>query len=253
MAYMMEQGDWSEGGGWGPEVTDSDGFGSKYAGGATVYTRIRRWLVSTPSPIGSRIRAAEIADALGVSNTPVREALIRLSTEGLIENRRGSGFFIPIPRFEEAVALFEACHLIVEGALTQLYCRGMISRPIDEWRNFAYSKQPRYPPEVARVCVAFNKAVVAATDNDILSETLGNVEDRLFPLRVIDAETPDVAARQLSAVEDIGAAMRDQHGDAAITRLAKHHAELVSRVSYLVERRILSGLPSQDESRLSSI
>ena len=253
MAYLMDQSDWSGGNGWESRIFDGGAFETKDAGGATVYARIRRWLVATPSPIGSRIRAAEIADALGVSNTPVREALIRLSTEGLIENRRGSGFFVPIPRFEEVVALFEACHLIVEGSLTQLYYRGMIGRAIHDWCADSYSQEPRYPPEVARLCTAFNKAVVAATDNEILSETLGNVEDRLFPLRVIDAESPDVAVRQLAAIEAVGVAIRDERGDAAIARLAEHHAELVSRASYLVERRILSGLPGHGESRLSSI
>ena len=41
---------------------------------------------------GERIAATQVADLLGLSATPVREALSRLSGEGLLEDRRGQGF-----------------------------------------------------------------------------------------------------------------------------------------------------------------
>jgi DNA-binding GntR family transcriptional regulator len=43
-------------------------------------------------PAGVRIRDAELAAQLGVSRTPVREALLRLTREGVIENNMGRGF-----------------------------------------------------------------------------------------------------------------------------------------------------------------
>jgi DNA-binding transcriptional MocR family regulator len=42
---------------------------------------------------GARIPATEMADELGLSATPVREALSRLAGEGLVEDRRGQGYF----------------------------------------------------------------------------------------------------------------------------------------------------------------
>jgi hypothetical protein len=43
---------------------------------------------------GERIAATEIAEELQLSATPVREALSRLVGEGLIEDRRGQGYFV---------------------------------------------------------------------------------------------------------------------------------------------------------------
>lgn len=43
---------------------------------------------------GERIAATELAASLGLSPTPVREALFRISGEGLLEDRRGQGFFV---------------------------------------------------------------------------------------------------------------------------------------------------------------
>lgn len=42
---------------------------------------------------GERLMVAELCRALALSSTPVREALARLAGEGLIEDRRGAGYF----------------------------------------------------------------------------------------------------------------------------------------------------------------
>lgn len=42
----------------------------------------------------SRLAAAELAAEFGLSPTPMREALSRLAGEGLLEDRRGQGFFL---------------------------------------------------------------------------------------------------------------------------------------------------------------
>jgi DNA-binding transcriptional MocR family regulator len=43
---------------------------------------------------GARVTAKDVAEALNLSATPVREALSRLAGEGLLEERRGDGFFV---------------------------------------------------------------------------------------------------------------------------------------------------------------
>ena len=220
--------------------------------GAQVYARIRRWLVAASLPIGSRIRVPDIAAELRVSNTPVREALIRLSTEGLIENRRGAGFFVPIPQLEEVAALFDACHLIVQGSLRQLILRGAASRFGDQRQVFADPKWRGDPAEVARLCSDFHLTVVTATDNTVLAAMLATIEDRLFPLRVIDAETPGVAERQLADIKAIMAATLADRAEGALDRLVGLHTDMRTRVSYLVERRILSGLRVAGDAGLVS-
>jgi DNA-binding GntR family transcriptional regulator len=53
-----------------------------------ILQRIQRGVV----PTGSKLRDAAIAAELGVSRTPVREALLRLSREGLLSADAGKGF-----------------------------------------------------------------------------------------------------------------------------------------------------------------
>jgi len=56
-----------------------------------VYRHLHDWIVYGPLEPGEQIRDAEVAEALGVSRTPVREALLRLAEEGLVEIHPGSG------------------------------------------------------------------------------------------------------------------------------------------------------------------
>ena len=57
-----------------------------------VYARLRRDIITLKLPLGSHINVSELQDRLGVSCTPIREAVNRLQQEGLIlyENNVGA-------------------------------------------------------------------------------------------------------------------------------------------------------------------
>lgn len=60
---------------------------------------------------GDPLVATALAERLRISPTPIREALSRLAGEGLVEDRRGRGFFAPKPgaaEIEEFYALHAA-------------------------------------------------------------------------------------------------------------------------------------------------
>ena len=57
-----------------------------------VYLELLQRVQKGTLPPGSRIRDTEIARELGVSRTPVREALIRLAREGALQAEVGRGF-----------------------------------------------------------------------------------------------------------------------------------------------------------------
>jgi DNA-binding GntR family transcriptional regulator len=53
--------------------------------GSYAYQALRGLVLEDGYPPGSRLKEAEIAARLGVSRTPVREALLQLEGEGLVE------------------------------------------------------------------------------------------------------------------------------------------------------------------------
>ena len=76
-----------------------------------IYSDLRNQLVSLQRRPGEAISEAEIALSFGVSRTPVREALLKLSDEGLLEIYPQSGIFvsrIPIAALPEAIIIRKA-------------------------------------------------------------------------------------------------------------------------------------------------
>lgn len=57
-----------------------------------VYHRILSQIQRGDLPAGSRVRDVALAGQLGVSRTPVREALLRLVREGVLDSTLGRGF-----------------------------------------------------------------------------------------------------------------------------------------------------------------
>ena len=53
------------------------------------------WLLSRGAEPGTFLRESELATAMGVSRTPVREALGRLASEGYLERIAHRGFRVP--------------------------------------------------------------------------------------------------------------------------------------------------------------
>jgi DNA-binding GntR family transcriptional regulator len=66
-----------------------------------IHARLRERIIAGSFPPCSRLQDVRVAAELGVSRTPVREALLRLVKEGLVESDPNRGFFVaPLSRTE---------------------------------------------------------------------------------------------------------------------------------------------------------
>jgi len=61
-----------------------------------VYTQLKTMLLDKALVPGQKINKKEIADLLGVSQTPVQESIIKLIQEGLFEEKPGQGIVVKV-------------------------------------------------------------------------------------------------------------------------------------------------------------
>ncbi|MEO1243756.1 MAG: GntR family transcriptional regulator [Pseudomonadota bacterium] len=85
--------------------------------GNGVYERVKSYVVSNELPAGKRIMVEPIADRLFVSATPVREALIRLAAERMIDDVPKTGFFVKRLSESEIEGLYHLQHLLLGWSL----------------------------------------------------------------------------------------------------------------------------------------
>lgn len=85
------------------------------------YRHIHDELVGGQLLPGCRLSNRGVAKKIGVSFTPVREALNRLVSEGLLEYRQGTGVFVPVLNRQDIREIYELRE-ILESAATVRVC-----------------------------------------------------------------------------------------------------------------------------------
>lgn len=197
-----------------------------------VYAHVKERVLSGEYADGVMLSEGQIAEELGVSRTPVREAFVQLETQGLLRlyPKRGA-LVVPVSR-EEIDAVIETRWVIerhgLERALQtgdQAVLAGMRA-VIEEQRRLwesgdlaAFVDQDRQ----------FHRVAVAATGNEILLGLYDSIRERQqrMILRYVDdrASAAEVLAEHVAladAVEkgDISALLERLRAHMALTRAA---------------------------------
>ena len=155
-----------------------------------VYEQIRARILEGSLEEGSPVRERDLAAELGVSVTPVQEALVRLAAQGLVvlHPRRGA-VIMPIT-VAEADAVLETRNL-VEGyageRISTLDDSRMAELETRLERNLDAQHATLAPPNPAvflELDAEFHGIIVGETQNPILSNLLWTSGDRLHRVRV---------------------------------------------------------------------
>src|ERR1700704_317165 len=89
-------------------MTDGDvSLPVERARSAGAYDQLRRRLLLGGYPLAERLTEVGLAEQLGISRTPIREALLRLEAEGLVERRPPRGFYPRSPNLAGVRHLYE--------------------------------------------------------------------------------------------------------------------------------------------------
>lgn len=131
-----------------------------------VYAALRERILSGELERGTRLRQASLADELGVSRTPLREALRRLASEGLVELSPNRGATVSSLDFSDMRHAWAARLALEPGAARLAAERG--DGPAVERLRAAVEAQRRRHRDVAEsyaVNRGFHLALVAASGN----------------------------------------------------------------------------------------
>lgn len=194
-----------------------------------VYAYLRTELLSGHLVAGSWLREQDVATALNVSRTPVREAVRRLAQDGLLVIEANRGVRVHEPDLAEARATYEV-RATLEGMAAQLaarHCRTHEGSVPDA--RLQLEEQLRAMSEAARDDAvrhieadnAFHALVAELSGNPVLNEHIERLNVRITRIKIITRHlNPTGFAREQHA--GIAGAILSGDADAARERMEKH-------------------------------
>lgn len=152
-----------------------------------VFNTLRQAILRGELKPGERLMEIQLANKLGVSRTPIREAIRKLELEGLV---------LMIPRKGAEVAEITEKSLrdvlevrrALEELAVQLACEKITKEEIRELERVAKEFQQVVNSsditEIAEVDVCFHDIIYTATDNQKLIQLLNNLREQMYRYRV---------------------------------------------------------------------
>ena len=152
-----------------------------------VFNTLRQAILRGELKQGERLMEIQLANKLGVSRTPIREAIRKLELEGLV---------LMIPRKGAEVAEITEKSLrdvlevrrALEELSVQLACEKITKEEIRELERVAKEFQQVVKSsditEIAEVDVRFHDIIYTATDNQKLIQLLNNLREQMYRYRV---------------------------------------------------------------------
>ncbi|MCO5967392.1 GntR family transcriptional regulator [Actinoallomurus soli] len=185
------------------------------------YDHVKQAILDRTYPGGALLSEGEIASAVGVSRTPVREALLRLEAEGLVRLYPKRGALVLPVSSQEISDVFEARELVETFAADKATLRpeqvDELARWLEAMRAHAAAGDAR---EFARADRCFHRTMVAAAGNEIITQLYDALRDRQLRMARLTADDPERTATAIQDHAEILEAVRT--GDRERIRAAVH-------------------------------
>ncbi|MDG9705195.1 GntR family transcriptional regulator [Streptomyces sp. DH37] len=190
-----------------------------------VYAHVKQAVLERHYEGGVLLTEGELAEAVGVSRTPVREALLRLEVEGLIRLYPKKGALVLPVSAQEIGDVVETRLLVEEHAV-----RKAVPAPPELLDRLAeLLEQQRRQAEtgdlaaVAATDRCFHATVVRAAGNQILERLYDQLRDRQLRMGVAVMHShPDRIAKNITEHSEILRTLRTGDAEAAAEAVRRH-------------------------------
>lgn len=204
----------------GPDVADA----GKAA--EVTYATIRRQILSGERASGEWLREGDLAAAIGVSRTPVREALRRLAAEGLVRHEPNRGVQVEdwgVGDLDEIFSLRSqlepwGCGLAAATGLADLDTLGALADRMDE-------EARRHPPDLDAITELnneFHRTVLEASGNGRLVALVSSVVEVPLVWRTFSHYSPEAMRRSLAHHHEIVQALAARDAEWAESVMRSH-------------------------------
>lgn len=194
----------------------------------SAYRELRRRILENELPVGEQYLEQEVAELLKMSRTPIREALVRLANEGLVEIRPRHGMRVRPISIEDVREIYELLTALESSAAGLAARRGLSDKDIDALMTAVADMDKALDADDrqswAQADERFHRLLVELGGNDRLEVLVGTFMDQSHRLRMT---TLQLRPKPTTSNEDHRAVIEAiVRGDAdAARRIHRQHRE----------------------------
>ena len=201
-----------------------------------IYDRLRQLIVELHLRPGESLSKAALAKRFGISQTPVREALLRLEEEGLVIIKPQSGTFVAAIDVEKA-AEARFLRLSVEIEVVKNFCRGSDATQRSELAS-VLSRQRVFcqagdRDSFSREDSAFHSAMYRMAGVEGLWRNVRAMRAHLTRLRMLDLPQPGTMESIICEHQAIYEAICNRDSVAGETAVRRHLSGTVAPIEVL--------------------
>lgn len=196
----------------------------------TTYDRLKEMILTGRLRPAERLSESRLAERIGVSRTPLREALMKLEEEGLVIGQRNVGYTV-VDLNVEAVCDLLVVREALDACAAELACKTATDKDLDAIRDIVaqmaelHKSKKTTPADVARdleLGIRIHKVIVESTRNIALIKMTEQVYQQLqlaLWLEVLWVDIEDTGLNEHRAIAD---AIYARDGAAAAKAARRH-------------------------------
>lgn len=171
-----------------------------------VYTIIKDMILSQEYQLGEKISIDTLAEAMNISNSPIREALTMLEKRGLVQSIPNAGFHVVSFSAETFREICMSLYVIVSGAFDLCLEQNTINNAATQMHQILeLQKENLDDTEMhtsVKYALSFDKCLVQATGNHYLLSIYEQIED-LFYLMALHSHQRNAAEHKQNVYEHL--------------------------------------------------
>ncbi|HEY9214245.1 MAG TPA: GntR family transcriptional regulator [Ancylobacter sp.] len=188
---------------------------------------------------GQHLAVVELSDQLKVSNTPVREALIRLHAEGHIAAIPTRGFFARELRLREMHEIHDLVRVLLRHSLEVALAGSAPMRPLPDPGSEPLTPcDPRTAIALARRTEALFIGIAGSTGSDALYRTVADLCERTHHIRRCAYRSADLTTPLHDSLIALTTGLANRDRVAAMAALDDHFRLLEAALPDLVMRAL---------------
>lgn len=159
-----------------------------------VYATLKAQIHDFQLVAGDRFSEAELGSRLGVSRTPVREALFKLRNEGFLDVEPKLGWFVRPIDFGRLEQLYDLRVVLELASVLRLCARAEDPPELDALKRLWLVPVPERLTDARQVGAndeQFHATLVRASGNDEMARVHWDVTERIRIIRRLDFTRPD--------------------------------------------------------------